>query len=284
LEKIAILVDSGSDISPEMAEKFGIYMIPFYINLEGEYYKEHQELTPKEFYNWIEENESLPRTSTPSPGELLEKFKQIQSDGYEKVIVITISKELSSFYNLCMQTEYDGMKIGVVNSKILALNTGFLAIYAKQLVDQGMAFEEIIEELEKKKMDSEIYFTIGTFRYIVSGGRVPKVFGKIGDLLSIRPIITCSPEDGKFHIVKTVRGEKRLIREFEKIAEEKLENKDSYYMHISNGGYGSGQKLLEKKLKNYRKNSKLFLSTVISPTLGAHTGPGLFGFGFLPLD
>lgn len=284
MEKIAILVDTGSDIDLEKSEKFGIYLLPFYVNLDGNFYKEQEELKPDEFYDWVIKNDKLPKTSMPSPGELIEKYDQIKKDGFEKVVVITISQHLSGFYNLCKQLDYEGLEIEVIDSKSVALTIGLLAIYAKKLVDQGLSFEEVVKKTEQKKSEAWIYFTIDTFKYIIAGGRVPKVFGKVGDMLSIKPIVTCSPEDGRFHIVKTVRGEKKVVNEFYKLAKEKLHGLDDFYMLISNGGYRKGQELLEEKLKEFVEASSLFLTTTISPTLGANTGPGLFGFGYLPLD
>lgn len=284
MEKIAILVDSGSDVDTKLADEYGIYMLPFYINLDGHFYKEQEELKTEDFYKWVAKHETLPKTSVPSPGELLEKYEEIKNDGYEKLIVITLSQQFSSFYSLCKQTEFEGLEIAVIDSKSVALTIGLLAIYAKNLIDQGLSFEEVVAKTEAKKSEAWIYFTIDTFKYIIGGGRVPKVFGKVGDFLSIKPIVTCSPEDGRFHLVKTVRGEKKVVNEFYKLAKEKLGDLDSYYMLISNGGYKKGQVILEKKLKEFKDASKLFLTSSIAPTLGANTGPGLFGFGFLPLD
>ena len=34
MEKIAIIVDSGADISPKLAEENGIYYLPLYVNIE----------------------------------------------------------------------------------------------------------------------------------------------------------------------------------------------------------------------------------------------------------
>lgn len=284
MDKIAILVDSGSDIDLKIAKDFGIYLIPFHVNLDGHFYKEQIDLKPKEFYSWIVKNDKLPKTSIPSPGELMEKYEEIRKDGFNKVIVITISQHLSGFYNLCQQVKDENLEIEVIDSKSVALTIGLLAIYAKKLVDEGLSFEEVIEKVEKKKYEAWIVFTIDNFKYIIAGGRVPKVFGKVGDILNIKPLVTCSPEDGKIHIVKTVRGEKKVVNEFYKLAKERLEGLDDYYMFISNGGYKKGQELLESKLKEFKDNASLYLSTTISPTLGVNTGPGLFGFGYLPLD
>lgn len=134
MEKIAVLVDTGSDIDLEKSKEFGIYLMPFYVNLDGEFYKEQEELKAEDFYKWIEKNEKLPKTSIPSPGELKEKFDQIKNDGFEKLIIITISKNFTGFYNLCSQMEYDGLEIAVIDSQSVALTSGLLAIYTKDLI------------------------------------------------------------------------------------------------------------------------------------------------------
>lgn len=284
MEKIAVLVDSGSDIDLEKAKEFGIYLMPFYVNLDGKFYKEQVELKAEEFYDWIEKHEKLPKTSIPSPGELVEKFNEIKNDGYEKLIIITISKNFTGFFNMCSQIEYDGLEIEVIDSKSVALTSGLLAIYAKDLIKKVYEFKEIVERIEKKKKESKIFFTIDTFKYIVAGGRVPKAFGKVGEFLNIKPIVVCDPSDGKYHMVKTCRGEKKVLKEMEKLASEYLGKLDKYYMIISNGGYKKGSEILEEKLKDFKEKSSLFLTSQIAPSLGANTGPGLFGFGFLPLD
>ncbi|MSS77325.1 DegV family protein [Anaerococcus sp. AGMB00486] len=284
MEKIAILVDSGSDIDIKKSEEFGIYMMPFYVNLDGKFYKEQFELSPDDFYKWMEKNEKLPKTSIPSPGELKEKFDQIVNDGYEKLIIITISKNFTGFYNLCKQMDYNKLDIRVIDSKSVALTTGLLAIYGKKLIDDCLDIDEIVEKIEKKKQESKIFFTLDTFKYIIAGGRVPRAFGKVGELLNIKPIILCDPNDGKYHIVKTCRGEKKVIKEMEKLANEYLGKLDKYYMIISNAGYKRGQEILEEKLESFKEKSSLFLTSKIAPSLGVNTGPGLFGFGFLPLD
>ncbi|MDU2202101.1 MAG: type I phosphomannose isomerase catalytic subunit, partial [Anaerococcus hydrogenalis] len=228
------------DLHLEKSKEFGIYLMPFYVNLDGEFYKEQVELKPEKFYNWIKKNEKLPKTSIPSPGELKEKFDQIKNDGFEKLLIITISKNFTGFYNLCSQIEYNDLEIEVIDSQSVALTTGLLAIYAKDLIKKGYEFKEIVEMVEDKKKESKIFFTLDTFKYIVAGGRVPKAFGKVGELLNIKPIVVCDPLDGKYHIVKTCRGEKKVIKEMEKLASEYLGKFDKYYMIISNAGYKKG--------------------------------------------
>lgn len=284
MEKIAILTDTASDIDIKLAEELGIYLIPLYVNLDSRYYKDRKEISPDEFYNWIKENETLPKTSAPSPGDLTDILEEIRNEGYDKVIIISLGSNFSSTFNLFNMIKLEGLETYVFDTGNLTMAEGFFAIYARKLIDQGYSFEQIIEKLEEKKEDSKVFFSLDTFKYLVEGGRVPRTFGKIGKALSVKPIITIDPEDNKFKLLKISRGEKKVLREFKKIALSELENVKDYYFFVSHGGYEDGLAKLEEVFGDIISSAKKYYPIQISPTLGANTGPGLFGFGLFKLD
>lgn len=284
MEKIAILIDSASDIEIDTANKKGIYILPLYVNLSGEYYKDRLELSPDEFYDWVKDNHTLPKTSTASPGDIIEIYEQIKADGYDKLLSISLNSKFSSTHNLMEMTKIEGLETYVFDSSNLTMAEGFFAIYAKELIDEGKSFKEVIELLEKKKEDSRVFFSIESFKYIVEGGRLPRSLGKVGDALSVRPILTLNPLDGAFKVAKIARGEKRVLKELRKYAQRELENVNNYYFFIGHGGYKEGLEKLESLFEDIIKGAKDFYKIQISPTLGANTGPGLFGFGLFKID
>lgn len=284
MEKIAILTDTASDIDIELAEKSGIYLLPLYVNLDSKYFKDRFEISPDEFYDWVKENNSLPKTSAPSPGDLTALLEKIKSDGYEKVIMISIGANFSSTYNVFNMIKVEGLETYVFDSGSLTMAEGFFAIYAKELIDKGLSFDQIKDKLEEKRTDSKVFFTLDTFKYLVEGGRVPRTFGKIGNALSVKPIITIKPEDNNFKLLKITRGEKKVLNEFKKIVLNELENVKDYYLFIGHGGYEEGLAKLEETFSDIIANARKYYPIQISPTLGANTGPGLFGFGLFKLD
>lgn len=54
MEKIAILIDSASDIDLDLAKKLNVYFLPLYVNLDSEYFKDREEISPDQFYDWIQ--------------------------------------------------------------------------------------------------------------------------------------------------------------------------------------------------------------------------------------
>ena len=284
MDKIAVLVDTAADIDQQLAERMGIYLLPLYVNLDNEYYKDRVEISPDEFYKWMETNKVMPKTSTASPGDAQKVFEQIKADGYTKVVAISIGSKFSSTYNLMQMINVEGLEKYVFDTGNLTLSEGFFAIYAKELIDQGISFDGLIEKLKAKKDDSRVFFTLDTFKYLVEGGRVPRTFGKIGDALSVRPIITVNPEESAFKLVKLARGEKKVLNELKKIAINELKGVKDYYLYIGHGGYNEACEKLGQVLEDIIKNAKRVYEIQISPTLGANTGPGLFGFGIFTLD
>ena len=46
-----IIADSACDFTPEMAQKMGVEIVPFYVSLDGEHYrKEGKEIAVRDFY------------------------------------------------------------------------------------------------------------------------------------------------------------------------------------------------------------------------------------------
>lgn len=284
MEKIAIMVDSAADISPSLAEEKGIYYMPLYVNIKDKFLKDRIDISPEEFYAYIKSENYLPKTSLPAPGDIMALVEKIKDDGYDKLIIICLGSKFSGTFNLCDMVEAEGIETFAFDSKNLTLAEGMLALHAKKLVDEGKSFEEIKLSLEKLRDNARVFFTLETFKYIIEGGRVPKTFGKISDALSVKPIISVSPENAKFNLLKIVRGEKKVFKQFYNIAKENLEGAKEYYFFIAHGDSFDMAMKLEEVLKEFIDGASLFIKDQISPTLGANTGPGLLGFGFLKLE
>ena len=60
-----IITDSACDLTPEMAQKMGVEVVPFYVSLDGEHYrKEGKEIAVRDFYQFMVDNPSAyPKTA-----------------------------------------------------------------------------------------------------------------------------------------------------------------------------------------------------------------------------
>ena len=63
MSKIGFLTDSCSDIPQELANKYGIEVVGFPINLDGTEYMERKDFTNDQFYEMMRKAQGVPTTA-----------------------------------------------------------------------------------------------------------------------------------------------------------------------------------------------------------------------------
>ena len=281
--KIAILTDSCSDVPQKLLERFHIYQLSLSINYKDKQYRDRIDITPEEVYENLE-NE-IPHTSLPSMGEIHEAIERIITDGYNQIIIPVISSGLSGTHNAIRMVceEFTNIKTAVIDTRNIALGSGFFSIYAAQLVERHVSFEDIVKKVEEKIKSSHIYYSLQTLRYLVKGGRLGRVEGLLGGILQIKPIISCD-EEGIYYTVAKVRGRKQSISKLIEIVQEGIKHKKNYYLAVCHGYAQEEADKIREIMQPYIDRSVLYMEGQISPALGVHTGPGLVGIGYFELD
>lgn len=281
MEKIAILTDSGSEITPKIAQEYGIELIPLHINYSDESFNDFT-VKPKYIYDNIDRE--VPKTSIPSLGDIVDKFKEIKEKGFDKIICISISSKLSGMYNACMlaKSQVEDVDIEVFDSKNISMGTGFFAIFARKLINEGLSFEAVIDKMKSKIKDSVPIITLDTLKYLALGGRIGKVTGIVGNLLNLKLIISCN-EDGEYYTVEKNRGTMKNINSAINIVKKELSEIKDYYLVLLQGDNQSALDYAKESMKDLIEGAKFFYEGQIAPTLSIHTGPGLFGICYFKL-
>lgn len=281
--KIAVMTDSCSDVPQNLLERLNIYQLSLSINYKSKSYRDRIDITPEEVYRNLETE--IPHTSLPTMGEIYEMIENIIADGYDKIVIPVISSGLSGTHNAIKSVcdEFKNIKTAVIDTKNIALGSGFLSIYAAQLVERNLSFEEITKKVEDKIKTSHIYYSLETLHYLIKGGRLGRVEGAFGSLLQIKPIITCD-KDGIYYTVEKVRGRKQSITKLIEIMQDGLKDKKNYYLAVCHGNAQDEADKIRERIQSYVDKATLYMEGQISPALGVHTGPGLVGIGFFDLD
>jgi len=282
-QRIAILTDSCSDVPQDMLERFNIYEVPLTINYKDRSYRDRIEISPQEVYENLDKE--IPHTSLPSTGEIQTIIEKIIADGYNQIIIPVISSGLSGTYEAIRMAcnEFKSIKTAVIDTKNIAIASGFFSIYAAQLIEKQLSFEEIVKKMQNKVEKSHIYYSLQTLQYLMKGGRIGRVEGMLGSMLQIKPIISCD-ENGIYYTVAKVRGRKQSINKLMDIVQEGLNGKKNYYLAICHGYAQEEADKVKEKMKPYIEKAALYMEGQISPALGVHTGPGLVGMGYFELD
>lgn len=281
--KIALLVDSGTDVPQEIMEKYNIFMIPLKIIYKNQTYTDKVDITPEEVYERL--STEIPSTSLPDGEGIQQIFDEIQAQGYQQVVVVTISSGLSGTYNMLrlMGTEQKALEVYVLDTKSIGIGAGLQAIYAAELIDEGRPWTEIIATLEQKVQESKVFFNVATLEYLQKGGRIGLVASIVGTALKLNPTISCN-EEGIYHTVAKTRGRKKSLEKMIQLVQEVIGTHPHFRLAVAQGDAMEEALWVKQLLEEKFPQAKEILFGPISPALVVHTGPGLLGIGVQLLD
>lgn len=282
-EKIAILTDSGADLSPELIEKYGIYVIPFHVIFPDRDYLSGVDITNQEIYNLMNEG-LIPKTSMPSFYEMEQVFQKIKDDGYEKVLAISISTVLSGTNNLMHLVAEDfeeDLDIFIVNSKTLSMGTGLIALECARSIEAGKKWEDVKRICVRAVRLGGINFSLSTLDYLKKGGRIGAVSASVGNVLGLKPVISCD-ENGSFKVVTMIRGFEKSIRKITEMTAEIAAECSRYSICLVYGDSSPEIDRVREIAPEVFSRADLYLEQQVSAALSVHTGPGLLGFTILP--
>ena len=282
-QKIAIVVDSGCDVPEEWRKRYGMYLLPLRILYEQGEYLDGVEISSEEVYQRLPQE--IPKTSLPSGGQVTDCLDQIKADGYEKVLAVTLSSGLSGTYNLVqlIAQEYEGLDIHVVDTKNIAIGSGFTAILAGQCLEQGMEWEALKATIDGSLEKSKVFFCLATLEYLQKGGRIGLVASLVGNALGLKPIISCN-EDGVYYVVSKAMGRKQSIHRVMEMAWRFAADGKRYNVAIVNASAKEEAAAIKEELLPHLPGRVQLIESDLGPALGVHVGPGLLGVGIQLLD
>ena len=193
MAKTAIATDSNSGISQEMAKRLGISVLPMPFTIDDQLYFEDVTLTQEQFYEKLQSDCTI-TTSQPAPGDVMDLWDRLLIE-YDEVVYIPMSSGLSNSCEtaLMLAEDYDG-KVFVVNNQRISVTQKRSVLDAIELSKQGRSGAEIRDFLEETKLESSIYITVDTLKYLKQGGRVTPAAAAIGTILNIKPVLQIQGE------------------------------------------------------------------------------------------
>lgn len=275
MQKIAILTDSASDLSTELIDKYNIKIAPFRIIYSDREYEDTIDITPEKVYSSL--HKEIPTTSLPNVERINNILNEIEKEGFTHVISINISSSLSGTSNSIrlLLEDHPNLTSFVFDSKTLTMAEGCLVIETAKMIEEGKTFEEIVSILPTLRSKVQCFFTLSTLEYLKKGGRIGKIQGTVGEILSLKPIIHVG-DDGVYHTYAKVRGKKQALTKLLKILDGFLEN-GKYNIWVLHGHSEEDCIELYNSIKDLKNICKIETGS-IGPALGVHTGPGLVGF------
>ncbi len=278
-DKIAIITDSGTDVPKKYVDKYNMYVVPLIVNYNNKSYRDGVDIDINEICDRLKEE--IPTTSLPSIDDIRDTFDKVIADGYDKVVVVTISSGLSGTYNamrIASQYYEDRLETFLIDTKNIDIGAGFTAIRVGELIESGCSFDEIKSKISDVISNTKVYFCVKTLEYLRKGGRIGLVASVVGTALDLKPVMSCN-EEGVYYVVSKARGRKKSLKKALDEAVEYAKKYDEYNIAVVNVQSKEEAKKIENSIKEvFPKVNKIFIGA-ISPALAVHTGPGLIGIG-----
>lgn len=275
VQKIAIVTDSTCDLDDDILRKYDIRIIPLRIIYKDREYRDKVDISAEEVYRGLEKE--VPTTSLPSLYDTMSVFKQIKEEGFTHIVSIHISNGLSGTYNMVKKAaqEIKDIVITVIDSNALSVGLGIPALEGAKAVKESLTFDKVVERVNHVIENTNVYFVLSTLEYLRKGGRIGHVSGIVGELLSVKPIISIG-DDGKYYTYAKTRGRNQSISKLFDIVKEKLSGTDRFDIGVLHGGAKEEVGKFLEKIRQLPNINDVYTGQ-ISPVLGVHTGPGLIG-------
>ena len=280
-----IVMDASADIDSKVFIEEDIRFIPMQYSLNEEMREskgiESEELL-KSFYDSQRSGE-LTKTTQITPYQYINFFSKLLNEGYS-ILYLSLSSGLSSTYQSAMlaaselNDEHKDEKVYVVDSLGATGGIGVLLELACKYRKEGKSIEENCALLNNAKLKLHHFFMVQDLMYLKRGGRVSGATAVVGTVLGIRPILKID-ENGKLVNFTKRRGNKLALEELAKLFNENYELNDSP-IYIVDGDAKELGDFLASEIKKIAPNA-VVKRNMLSPIIGAHTGPGLVAVCFI---
>lgn len=269
---IALVTDSIADLPKKYIDNNQIHVIPINLIIDDTKYLDKITITSENFYNLVDEADEYPTSAQPSI-KMVEDKLSFLADHYESILIITVSSNLSGTYETVKTASKNiknGTEITIIDSKLDSGAQGLLVMEAAEKIKQGFQHKELVEYIQNIKEHLYIYVSVDNFEYMVRGGRVSPLKGKLASFFNVKPIVSLDEEGNGIAFAKAF-SKKAITNKIKDIVQDHQEQEGIKRYSIV---HGDG----EERAREYKK---IFTDLIgkepeyimdISPVIGLNAG------------
>ena len=271
MPNVAIVTDSVSDLPPQVAEEFGITVVPLVVRFGNDLYRDSLDLSPDQFYGKLRTSKVLPATSVPPPAAFADAYNKL-AEKTNEIVVIALTSKLSATYQVALQAiglMKKRCRVEVLDSQWAVMAQGFITIAAAKAAQSGASLDEVLDVACHTMKRVDMCAAFDTLEYLERGGRIGKAQAFLGSLLKVNPII--GMKDGEVYPLARERSRAKAINYLYDFVTSFRRVEGVAIEHASD--LDEANRLVQRFYSKYPQ-IPIYLSRT-SPVIGTHTGPGL---------
>ena len=276
--KIGFVTDSTSDVPAQLAEQYGIEVVPALINIHGKSYVDGVEISREEFYTRLPGIKPPPTTSAPSVGSFQERYEKLFKAGADSVISIHPPNELSGTFNAArLAAQEFGQRVKVLDSGQLSLGLGFQVVLAAEAAARGAIQDEVLALVESISNRVRVTALLDTIEYVRRSGRVSWATAMIGGLLRLQPLLEL-----RYSIVHRLGQARTRLQGIERLVETLNSWGPLERLAVLHTNAESAARQLLEDVKSKVTIPPLLVN--VTTAIGTHVGPNALGFAAVPVS
>ena len=282
MTETAVVADSIACIPRELAENFGIRIVPANIFFNGKLYRDLIDLTPAQAYEFLNRTPQFWKSSAASPEDYAEAYRELLKNARD-ILVITISSKLSMFYESAraakeiVEKELSSAVVEILDSETVAAAEGLIALAAARAARAGKTFAEVIAIARQVKERVRFLGLLETIRHVYRTGRIPKLASQIGSLLSLKPILTGA--DGVIRFAGATRTKRGGIEKMLSMMREQTGHSGQIHVAVMHADAAEEAQILRERIASEFNCAELFV-TDFTPIMAYATGRGTLALAF----
>lgn len=277
MNPILLTAESGSDITPEVAAKYGVTIVPMHVAFGGET-RDDGSFPVTEMFAHYAKTRDLPRTSGCTPHDFEIVFDRLQSEhpGQPILHLAYSACTTCSMQSGIIASEDREGDIRFVDTKQVSTAQGAVVIAMAEYLKAHpeTTIDEAVAKAEEISASVRMGFFPGDLDYLRAGGRVSNAAYLGAKLLSLHPLIEIL--DGKLLSTRKYRG--NMAKVVTKLVSEYVENLDAAKPLYLLYGAGLDEKIMREVEEIVgQKGFETFSWVQTGCVIAAHSGPGAFG-------
>lgn len=281
MREVAIITDSAACLPQELIAKYEITVVPMWLIFSDQSMRDGVDISTSEFYQRIRGVESLPKTSSPSPGDYLAVFES--SIGQAKsILVITYSKKFGMAYESArIARDTIGLpEIEIVDSETATMAEGFVVLAAARAIESGGTITDAVKATKEAIKRVGFVAMIQSLTYLQRSGRVPSIAEWVGRSLGLRLILRDS--SGSATVIGARRSDEAgissmLVELAKRVGDAQID------VSIFHGDWPKAAERLNHLVQQDFTCNEMLMSE-FTPVMGAHAGPEVVGLAYCVVD
>ncbi len=283
--RIGIVTDSTTDRPLDDYQQIGVTMVPLVVRFGDETKRDWIDIEPKKFYKKMRESDILPQTSQPSVQDFVDAYRSLSKD-YDHIISIHLTSKLSGTVHSAEAAAVmvkDEIPVTVVDSEVISLLLWIVIERIDAARRAGKTLNEIMQIIDDCKRRAKLFFSVDTMKYLEKGGRIGKAQAFLGQLLSIKPILTLT--DGGMPTPKAKsKGSKAAIRDMVGFIREEMEKLPAgaqVSLVMAHADAPDAMAYMERLVDEAGLKYSEKQTGWIGAAVGSHLGPGTLAIGII---